>query len=80
MKSGGVNFHLQILARTSIEVVLGALYVYYSVMNSDGARNVGSLISCEGQARGRLLVWFDEEGGAALLHPAINPSSQAATS
>ena len=82
VKKNGVNFRLQLLGYTSAEVVLGALWVYDNVMTDDGARDVGSLISCEGQARGRLLVWFDGEGGegSGLLNPAANSSPQAATS
>lgn len=56
--------------RLPAEVAIGALQVYYSYVLRNGARDVRSLISCEGQACARIRVWFDESSqdtGRVLL-------------
>ena len=83
LSNGSVRFDLVLLGvgATANEIITGALVVFNSYVSDYGARDVRSLISCEGRAHGRITVRFsDPSQGSASLSINQNVSSIAADS
>ena len=75
----GIHFELELFDNIHIpvSVEIGALQVWYNYISLYGARDVRSLISCEGRACGRFRLWFESSGENAGISLHLNSSSAA---